>query len=482
MSPPGWTALGSVTVPELPEGYKEVPEEDRKKAKVFFDHGDAKAKTGQWDYAISMYLQGLELDPDDVDAHSTLRDFALKRKASGGKDLGMFEKMKIKTSTKEEKANLLAAEKLLAYDPGNTDHMITLLENAHRGGFFDTVMWIGPILLKANADSKKPDFNKFIQLKDTYKALARWREAVEACHYAALMRPEDMDLQTEVKHLAAQLTMIEGKYGSSKSFRESVRDMSGQQRLLDADKGAQDLDARTRMIAEAEREYNADPDEAGKLMKLVDILVKTEDPDHENRAVELLILANQKTGQFRFRQAVGKIRLAQWNRMERAERQAFEANRSDPAAQKRYLEFKQEQTREELSEYKLWLENYPTDSGIKYEVAKRMFLLGDYTDAIPALQQVRSDPKYRTDATILLARAFLDAGFVDESVDTLAALIQEYQLKGDVRSIEMYYRYGRALEARKEVLAAIKAYSQVAQWNFNYADVQGRIKKLRTAE
>ena len=29
-------------------------------------------------------------------------------------------------------------------------------------GFYDTVMWMGPILQKANADDRKPDFNKFI--------------------------------------------------------------------------------------------------------------------------------------------------------------------------------------------------------------------------------------------------------------------------------------------------------------------------------
>jgi hypothetical protein len=43
----------------------------------------------------------------------------------------------------------------------------------------------------------------------------------------------------------------------------------------------------------------------------------------------------------------------------------------------------------------------------------------------------------------------------------------------------MTYVYGRALEIKKEIQSAIKAYSQVAQWNFNYKDVQARIKKLR---
>lgn len=466
---------------ELPEGYKEIPEEDRKKAQVFFDRGNTVAGTGNYEYAIEMYLQGLAIDPDAVEAHQIMRDFSLKRKASGGKDLGMTEKWGLKRPTKDDKQNMLNAEKLLAYDPGNTDNMVLMLQSAQAGGFYDTVMWLGPVLQKANADSKKPDFNKFILLKDTYKALHRWKEAVEAAHYAALMRPDDMDLQTEVKHLAAMLTMSEGKYGSGKSFRDSVRNLNQQQHLMDADKGMQDVDAVGRMIAAAEREWKAEPEEAGKLMKLVEILEKTEDPQHENRAVELLEDIHTRTGQFRFRQKIGRIRLAQWNRMDRTERAEYEKNKTDPAARKRYEEFHREKTVEELKEFQLWAENYPTDSTIRFEVAKRMFLLGQFDEAIPVFQQVRNDPKFRTDAGILLGRAFLDAQYVDEAVDTLGGVIGEYQAKGDPKSIDMNYWYGRALEVRKDFAGAIKAFSQVAQWNFNYRDVQTRIKRLRAA-
>jgi hypothetical protein len=73
----------------------------------------------------------------------------------------------------------------------------------------------------------------------------------------------------------------------------------------------------------------------------------------------------------------------------------------------------------------------------------------------------------------------MEAGFMDEAADTLRDVIETYQLKGDAKSIDMYYWYGRALEAKGDVAAALKAYSQVAQWNFNYRDVQARIKNLR---
>src|SRR5690606_4027922 len=91
------------------------------------------------------------------------------------------------------------------------------------------------------------------------------------------------------------------------------------------------------------------------------------------------------------------------------------------------------------------------------------------------------DPKHRHDAAIYLARSFLEAGYADEASDTLKGTIEEYELRGDDKSKDMFYWYGRALEARNVPAEAIKAYSQVAQWDFNYRDVQARIKRLRAA-
>jgi len=73
------------TVAEPPK-YRDIPEEDRLKAKVFFDRGNAVAGTGNYEYAIEMYISGLAIDPENVEAHQTLRELSLKRKASGGKD------------------------------------------------------------------------------------------------------------------------------------------------------------------------------------------------------------------------------------------------------------------------------------------------------------------------------------------------------------------------------------------------------------
>jgi tetratricopeptide (TPR) repeat protein len=113
-------------------------------------------------------------------------------------------------------------------------------------------------------------------------------------------------------------------------------------------------------------------------------------------------------------------------------------------------------------------------------MAQRLFSLGRLDEAIPVFQHVRNDPKYRVDATSFLGRAFLENKFVEEAVETLKVSIEEYQLRGDEKSKEMYYWYARALEEKPDIPAAVKAYSQVAQWDFNYRDVQARIRNLRS--
>ena len=464
---------------EIPQGYRDVPEEDRKKAKVFFDRGRTVADTGNYDYAIEMYLQGLAVDPDAVDAHQALREIAMKRKASGGKAKGLFDKMKLSRAGKDDRETMLRAENLASYDPGNADHLMSMIQTAYKAGFYDTVLWLGPILQRANADSKSPDVDKYLKLRDIYIELKLWRMATDACSAASALRPNDMDLLKILKNLGAMDTMDKGGDESGGSFRDSVKDMTGQKKLFDQDKDIHDLDFLQQQIQEAEAQYKDDPDEPGKVMRLVECLLKTDQMEYENRAIELLELAHEKTRQFRFRLNVGKIKIAQLRRQERAERARLQQNPDDATIRQQYQQFVREKNEAELKEFTLFSENYPTDMSYRFEAATRLFNLERFHDAIPLFQQARNDPKHRMDASSLLGRAFLGAGFTEEAVDTLRSTIEEYEIKGDQRAKEMHYWYARGLEAKGDAPVALKNYSQVAVWDFNYRDVQARIRKLR---
>ena len=81
---------------DIPKGYREIPEEEQKRAASLFQQGARVGASGNFDYAIEMYVQGLAIDPEAVDAHQALRDISLKRKVDGGKPLGMLQARKLK--------------------------------------------------------------------------------------------------------------------------------------------------------------------------------------------------------------------------------------------------------------------------------------------------------------------------------------------------------------------------------------------------
>ena len=320
--------------------------------------------------------------------------------------------------------------------------MQLLLQSAYRGGYWDTVLWIGPIFQKANADDKKPDFNKFIVLRDVYKGLKRWRLAADACQYALMLRNNDMDLATELKNLGAMDTMESAGYSKGGSFREQIRDMNKQSMLMTGDKDFADLDAQQVIIAQAEHDYKAEPHDPGKLMRLVDALEKTEHPDFEGKAIDLLQGQYETTKQFRYRQRIGMIHMKQLNRMERGKREALTKDPKNEELRNDYVQFRREKDEFELKEYELAADAYPTDMRWRFEAAKRLYALTRFQESIPVLQHARNDPKFRVDAGLLLGLAFYQAGFIDEADDTLGGLIKDYQLQGDDKSKEMYYWRG----------------------------------------
>ena len=473
--------MAVVSMAEQLDGYRNTPEADRKKADRFFDVGRSKAQALQYEYAIDMYLQGLALDPEAIEAHKELRQISLERKARGGKDMGMFEKMKLRYG-KDDVTNLVLAERFLAFDPGNLSRMLELLKYATDSGCYETALWIGPILRRANVDSGKPEFGKFVALKDAYIRLRQWQLATDAAGEALAMKPDDMNLQQEVKNLSAQQTMTAGNYGGGGGFRDSMKDQAGQQRLMDVDKDIRTVDALTQQILDARAELKREPNEAGKINKLVEALVKTEQSDYENEAIEILDAAYKRSNQFRFRARLGDIKMQQMKRMERSLREELAKDPKNKQILADYQEFRKDQIAEELAEYRLAAENYPTDAKLRFEVARRLILMENYNEAIPLLQQSVQDPKLRVDATIELGKAFLAADYVDEAVDTLRGLTEAYQAQGDAKSKNIFYWFGRSLEKRGDTVDAIKCYSKVTQWDFNYLDVQARIKRLRSGD
>ena len=126
-----------------------MAENERGPQVAFFERARRLAGEGDRELAIEMYLQGLRLDPEFLSVHRELRAVALQRKAGGGNSLGLFATMKLKAVQRVAVERMLASEKLLCYDPGNGDHMLSFRDAARDADAPATAQWVEQLIKKA---------------------------------------------------------------------------------------------------------------------------------------------------------------------------------------------------------------------------------------------------------------------------------------------------------------------------------------------
>ena len=257
---------------------------------------------------------------------------------------------------------------------------------------------------------------------------------------------------------------------SSVVFQRAVRDIGKQQELLEEDALVKDRSYVEKQIEQAREQYEADPTAPGKINAYVDALVKTEDEQQENKAVEVLEKAWKDTQQYQFRFRIGDIKMRQMTRRYREL-----VNEGDKDAAARYA---REQLEFELQEYADRVKNYPTDLGLKYELGRRQYMAGNYDEAIGLLQEAQRDPRRQALAMIYLGLSFSKKDWHREAADTFKRLLENVEMSEE-RTKEARYYYGQTLERMDELEAAADQYSQVAQMDYRYKDVRDRLESVR---
>jgi tetratricopeptide (TPR) repeat protein len=190
-----------------------VEENDKSlaKANAFFTKGQKLASSHNYDYAIDMYIEGLQYDPDALEeGHLPLCEMALHRKGAGGKKPSMVEKVR-HMGGKTPQEQMLNAEYLFAKDPDHMPYAEAMLKAAIAGNYTKTADWIANLIFQTNNASEKPSLSTYLLLKDSYVKIGKLDKAVAAIQHAIKLKPEEKSFADDYKNLSAELTMERGK-------------------------------------------------------------------------------------------------------------------------------------------------------------------------------------------------------------------------------------------------------------------------------
>lgn len=449
------------------------------KAQAFFERAEEVATTGNFDYAIEMYIRGLQKLPDAVEeGHIALRRMSLLRQGKGGKKPTVVERLKHhggKTSLEE----MLSAEFLLAKDPDHLPYAETMLKTAVAGEFKKTAEWIAALVYEANYSSVKPSINTYLLLKDSYKTLEMYSKAVVVCRHAMQIKPDNAQLQDELRDLSAQMAVQNGKYASKEGFTESIRDREKQDQLHEQGKLVKSDGYRAKEVDDARKAMQTNPDSQTNIIRMANALFEMKTDRTYNDAKELLENAYAKTQDFTFKRHQGEMEIRELRRQVRKAKADVRADIGNGQLKSVLQGLKNEVNKTETEHYKLCLSHYPTDLLIKYEYGICLARNKQYDEAIPMFQEAQRDPRRKLAAMDETGLCFFLKGWYADAIDIFERAVNLCEIEDDEVTKDLRYNLARSYEENGNTEKATEQYSKLVQIDFNYKDIRHRIDRLR---
>ncbi len=485
-------------VAEAPdEGPSESSATNPAKAQTFFTHAQTVHETGNYGYAMTLWLQGLRWDPSNMMAFEKF----LESSARFGAD------PKIKGPTSDQKKNFSGrqpVEKYLAallnWGPRQLDWSLAIkaLEAAAKVEANEPAYEIGKRALGTAAEDPKAKKDAFVTLMRQFQVIGAFDLSVTAGEIAIRKDPSDGKLAAEVKNMSAQATMARGGYGKTGEqggFRENIRDSSQQQALEEEDRLVKTEDVQERVIARAKDDYKQRPTDLAAIQKFAKVLLERAKPEDEKLAYSVLSKGYEATSNFRLRIMAGDIKLRVGRRQVSQVRAKVRQSPDDEALRAKLEEAEKKLLSAEIAEFTERVENMPTDLSMRYELGRRCLKAGDFESAIEHLQQAQSSKQVAQQARLGLAESFVAVGWLDEAESTYRQAIDDHESDSDDLGTQLRYGLMLALQRKAEdnqelssAEEAFKLASGIAIKQIGYKDIRERrnaiqelVKTLKSA-
>ncbi len=473
--------FGRVTGKLEQEMFEDDIDVNLEKAQAFFERAEEVACTDNFDYAIDMYLEGLRLAPDALeDGHAPLRRMALIRQGKGGGKPSITDKVR-RHGGKGSLEEMLNAEYLLAKDPDNISYAEAMLKACVAGCYRRPAEWIANLIFQDNRSLTRPLLNTYLLLKDSYREMELYDNAVAACQKALEMKPNDNELSVELRELTAQLTVQKGRYDQGGDFRDSIKDKDVQDQLHRQGQAVKSLDFQQRDVEEAKRAVDKLPSQ-NNILKLAEAMVHLDTEKGCLDAVKILEDAYVRFQDAAFKRRAGELRLRRLRHASRILKAILDKTPDNLAARTKLADVDKKLKAVNLEHCKWCVESYPTDLKLKYEYGKCLIQGGQFDQAIPLFQEARRDPGYKISALAKTGLCFFLKSWYTDAIEIFERALAACEVRDSNVAKELRYDLGRSYQENGQVDKALEMYRKLAQLDFGFKDVRQRIDELRSRD
>ncbi len=444
-------------------------EELSKKLRDLFQKAVAAMERNNLDYAIDIFTNIVEAEPEAFEARKCLRLCELKEVQ--GKKSGFLSTLAgiggmTAVQSKLNKAPLealTAAEKLLRKDPVNKTFLRLHASAAEAADLPEVALHS----LEVAKDQYPKDVAVLTRLGELYKKVGAPSKAKECYETIVQLKPKDPKAIKDLKDVSAIDTMQQGGWNDAGSYRDVIKDSDEAKRLEQSSKAVKtgrDVDD---LIVEMKAKIENEPDNVNYRRAIADLYLKKE---MYSEAIEMLegVQKSSGGGDPQVDLAISDIRIKAFDHEIKA---LLAEGKKDEAQAK-----EEDKNEVKLSDARTRVKRYPNDLGFKYDLGVLLYEKDDITEAIQQFQMAQRNPKRRIKALYYLALCFKSKKQYDIAMEQLEKAATELHVMDDQKK-EIIYELGLVNEAMGNMEKAVSYFKDIYAVDIGYKEVAQKIEK-----
>lgn len=460
---------------------QEITEQELSQANQALWHKAAAAvRASNLDYAVSIIQALLVENPTFLEGRKLLRRIEIQQSGGAKKKSSFFglntsglSSMKYQSSAKKDPAGtLVQLEKELTKDPQNEALNEVMFEIFAEMGLIESAAFALETVRSANNPETVKTLHK---LADFYMGNDRAAAAAEVYTDILKHTPHDVAAIKGSKDATARASMKSQNWSEESDMKSLMRDRAQFEANEASTRSGMTRDQMVDRLNVLLATYGQDQNNLSVVKDIAGVYEKLEDWANSHAYYAWAFSLSNGDVALRSKAEAMKDRAA--DAEVRELQKAMEADPENAELKARFQELRLQRLQMQVEESKRRVDQNPTDSQLRFDLGYAMYHLGDFTGAIPHLQQATRNPHIRTKALIILARTFRAKNMFDLAIKQLSDAIADLQSM-DATKKDALYEKGLIFEQMGNKDAAVECYKQIYEVDYSYLDVASRVESF----
>lgn len=431
-------------------------------------------------YAISLVNAVLKEAPGFLEGRRVARKCAAmvaaesgKKKKGGGMTAllsGGMSTMKLGSAAKKDPvAALVQIEKELEKDPYDPQVNEVLHETALGLGLKETAAFALETVREGAPENSKV----LHRLAEYYLSENQPGKASEVYNDIVKHNPSDIDAVKGAKDCSAKASMQEQNWENASSVDELKKDATQAAELESADRAALTKDQQIEKLGGLIEQYNQNQNDLNVVKQIAALYEDMENWADAHAFFDWAFQLSNADAALKKKAADLGDRVAREQVKALEDQLAADPDNAELNAQ--VTQMKQERAREGVEVAQQRVEQNPTDPQLRFELGTALYEAGEYSDAIPHLQQATRNPHIRTKVLLTLARAFDGKNMLDLAAKQLTDALADLPTMDDTRK-EVLYSKGLIHAKMDDKVNALECFKEIYEVDYGYRDVAQRVE------